>query len=32
MDLNEENYGFVYINKTFESISGKQNKDYLMKW
>jgi hypothetical protein len=32
MAVNEEKYFFKYIDKKYETISGKENKDYLIKW
>jgi hypothetical protein len=29
---NEENYSFKLIDKKFDAICGKENKDYLIKW
>ena len=28
----DDTYKFKFIDKKFESISGKENKDYLIKW
>jgi hypothetical protein len=30
--MEAENYGFKLIDKKFESISGKENKEFLVKW
>lgn len=29
---NDDNYKFKFIDKKFETISGKENRDFLIKW